>query len=68
MSPQSKIQSNLRRHRIAHQGKIKQFTGVNDPYEEPEHQELILDTDKETVEESVEKVLEKLVNLGYITR
>ena len=46
-------------------GEIKDFTGVDDPYEEPENPELIVDTDKETVEESVEKVLETLEKLGY---
>ena len=48
-------------------GEITNFTGVNDPYEEPEDPELILDTDKETVEESVRRVLDKLVELGYIS-
>jgi len=47
-------------------GEISNFTGVDDPYEEPENPELILDTDKESIEESVEKVLGKLVDLGYI--
>ena len=47
-------------------GEIKDFTGVDDPYEEPENPELIIKSDEETVEESVEKVLEKLVELGYI--
>jgi len=51
----------------AREGKIKHFTGVDDPYEEPEHPELILDTDKETVEDSVKKVLKTLVELRYIT-
>jgi adenylylsulfate kinase len=51
----------------AREGKIKHFTGVDDPYEEPEHPELILDTDKETVEDSVKKVLGTLVDLRYIT-
>jgi adenylyl-sulfate kinase len=50
------------------EGKITHFTGVDDPYEEPEHPELILDTDKETVEESVRKVLNKIEELGYLTR
>jgi adenylylsulfate kinase len=49
------------------EGKIKHFTGVDDPYEEPEHPELILNTDVETVEESVNKVLQKIEELGYIT-
>ncbi len=48
-------------------GEITNFTGVNDPYEEPEDPELILDTDKETIEESVKKVLDKLIELGYIS-
>jgi adenylylsulfate kinase len=49
------------------EGKIKHFTGVDDPYEEPEHPELILNTDVESVEESVNKVLQKIEELGYIT-
>ena len=47
-------------------GKIKDFTGVNDPYEEPENPELIINSDKETIDESVEKVLKKLQELKYI--
>ena len=47
-------------------GEIKNFTGVDDPYEEPENPELIIETDKETVDESVEKVLKKFEELGYI--
>jgi len=48
-------------------GEIKDFTGVDDPYEEPENPELIVDTDKEAIEESVQKVLAKLEELGYIS-
>jgi adenylylsulfate kinase len=48
-------------------GEISNFTGVDDPYEEPEDPELILDTDKESIEESVGRVLDKLAELGYIT-
>jgi len=51
----------------AREGKITHFTGIDDPYEEPEQPELILDTDKETIDESVIKVLKKLGELGYIT-
>ncbi|HWR63570.1 MAG TPA: adenylyl-sulfate kinase [Candidatus Thermoplasmatota archaeon] len=49
------------------EGKITHFTGVDDPYEEPEHPELIVDTDIESVEESVGKVLRKIEELGYLT-
>ena len=50
----------------AEKGIIKNFTGVSDPYEEPNYPEVICETDKETVEESVQKVLDKLEELGYI--
>jgi adenylylsulfate kinase len=53
-------------YKKAQQGKIKHFTGVDDPYEEPQHPELIVDTDKETIEESVTKVLDSLIEQGYI--
>ena len=53
-------------YRKALAGEITGFTGVDDPYEEPPNPELTLDTDKETVEESVQKVLEKMESLGYL--
>lgn len=53
-------------YKKALEGKIKNFTGVDDPYEEPEHPELIVNTDIESVEESVAKVLQKINELGYL--
>ena len=53
-------------YKKARAGIIKDFTGINAPYEEPENPELIVDTDKETVEESTEKVLKKLKEKEYI--
>ncbi len=53
-------------YKKALEGKIQHFTGVDDPYEEPEHPELIVDTDIESVEESVEKVMKKIQELGYL--
>lgn len=47
-------------------GEIKNFTGISDPYEEPLNPEVIVETDKETPEESAKKVLQKLETLGYI--
>jgi len=41
-------------------GEIKHMTGIDDPYEPPEEPWLVLDTDKETVDESVEKLYTSL--------
>ncbi len=53
-------------YKLVDEGKIKNFTGVDDPYEEPEHPELVIETDKETSEESVARILARLVELGYL--
>ena len=53
-------------YKLVDEGKIKNFTGVDDPYEEPEHPELVVETDKETLEESVERIITKLVELEYL--
>ena len=53
-------------YKKAREGIIKDFTGINAPYEEQEKSELVVDTDKESVEESAEKVLKKLKELGYL--
>ncbi len=55
-------------YKKALEGKIKNFTGVDDPYEEPENPEIILYTDKETIEESVQKTIDELIKLGYIKK
>jgi adenylyl-sulfate kinase len=47
-------------------GEITGFTGVDDPYEAPEHPELVVDTLVESPEESLLHVLEKLAELGHI--
>jgi len=43
-------------------GEIKQFTGIDDPYEVPENPELILRTDKNSLKECVKQVQEYLEN------
>src|SRR5581483_5837323 len=48
-------------------GEIKGFTGVDDPYEPPINPEVVCHTDQESVDESVEKVLRKLEELGYLS-
>ena len=39
-------------------GEITNLTGVNDPYEEPEDADLVLDTEGEQPEQSAERVME----------
>src|SRR5436305_11879752 len=53
-------------YKLVDEGKIKGFTGVDDPYEEPEHPELVIETDKETVEESIARIFATLEELGYL--
>jgi adenylylsulfate kinase len=50
----------------ARAGEIPEFTGVSDPYEEPAHPELRLDTTRLEPEESARLVLEKLEELGCV--
>jgi adenylyl-sulfate kinase len=47
-------------------GEIKNFTGVSDPYEEPENPEILVETDKETVDESAHKIIRTLELMSYI--
>ena len=47
-------------------GEITGFTGVDDPYEPPEHPELVVDTMVEEPIESLQAVLEKLQELRYV--
>jgi sulfate adenylyltransferase/3'-phosphoadenosine 5'-phosphosulfate synthase len=49
-------------------GEIQNFTGVNDPYEEPENPELILDTGGESIEESASRVIDLLEERGYVPK
>jgi adenylyl-sulfate kinase len=47
-------------------GEITGFTGVDDPYEEPLHPELVVDTMVEAPEQSLQHVLDTLQRLGHI--
>ena len=53
-------------YKKAREGIIKNLTGIDAPYEEPENPELIVDTDKHDIEQSADLVLTKLEELGYI--
>ncbi len=47
-------------------GEIKNFTGIDDPYEPPLNPEVVIRSDRETPEQSAAKVIAKLQTLGYI--
>jgi adenylylsulfate kinase len=43
-------------YKRARAGEIKNYTGIDSPYEAPDNPELIIDTDKETLDESVSRI------------
>jgi adenylylsulfate kinase len=46
-------------------GELQNFTGVNDIYEEPQHAEVIIDTDKVSVQEA-SKIIVKYIKKNYV--
>lgn len=44
-------------YKKARKGEISDFTGIHSPYEKPENPEIIIETNKLTIEESVDKIL-----------
>ena len=53
-------------YKLAREGKIKEFTGISDPYEEPAEPELRLDTENLDVDYCAQQVILKLENMGLI--
>lgn len=47
-------------------GEIKNYTGIDDPYEEPESPEVLVETNVETPEQSAAVVIRSLESIGYI--
>jgi adenylyl-sulfate kinase len=50
----------------AFRGEITGFTGVDDPYEPPENAEVVVETDRMSPEECLERIVSKLEELGYL--
>lgn len=48
-------------------GEIPNFTGISDPYEEPLNPEVTLETDRQSVQESLTILVARLEELGYLT-
>ena len=53
-------------YRKALRNEIQNFTGISDPYEPPDAPEIILETHRESLDESLERLLAGLQRLGYL--
>jgi len=49
----------------ARKGLLKQFTGINDPYEKPENAEIVIDSSDENPEVLVDQILNQIHKMGY---
>ncbi len=52
----------------ARKGALKDFTGIDAPYEEPIQPEILLEPDKESIEEGIKKILKTLEIMGLIPK
>jgi sulfate adenylyltransferase len=50
----------------ARRGEIKDFTGIDDPYEPPHHPEITLDTVNKSAEDNARAILEHLASSGFV--
>ncbi len=54
-------------YKLAREGKIKEFTGISDPYEEPKSPDIVVNSDgSKSPEDLVEYIYQTLVNMGYL--
>jgi len=53
-------------YKLAREGKIKEFTGISDPYEEPKSPEIRIETEKTEVDYCAQQILLKLESMGLI--
>ena len=51
---------------LARAGKIKEFTGISDPYETPENAEMVIDTVGISPDLAAHRILVKLESMGFI--
>ncbi len=58
-SPQERDPKNL--YKKARAGQIREFTGIDAPYESPVDPEIVVQTNQQSVEESVASILERLL-------
>lgn len=53
-------------YKKARSGEVKEFTGISAPYEEQEKPEIVVETDKETIKESIGRIISYLEKNGII--
>ena len=53
-------------YKLAREGKIKEFTGISDPYETPTKAEIVVDTENVDVDHCAHQVILKLEQMGLI--
>jgi adenylylsulfate kinase len=63
-SAQERDPKNL--YKKAREGKVEKFTGINHPFQEPLNPEIIVDTERQSIEEGVEHVLNELQSQGLL--
>ncbi len=56
-------------YKLAREGKIKEFTGISDPYEIPVNSDITIDSDGSVAPEIlIENIMEKISDIGYIAK
>jgi adenylylsulfate kinase-like enzyme len=52
----------------ARRGEIKNFTGIDDPYEAPVQPEIVIDTVGKSAEENARSIIEYLAERGFLSK
>ena len=56
-------------YKLAREGKLKEFTGISDPYEVPKSPDIIVNSDgSKSPEELVDYIIKRLINMGYLLK
>ena len=53
-------------YKLAREGKLKEFTGISDPYETPENPELVIQTEELSPDLAAHRIVLALESMGYI--
>ena len=54
-------------YKLAREGKIKEFTGISDPYEKPKFPEIVINSDgSKSPEKLVDQIFQDLIKMGYL--